>query len=75
MTDQCCTGLNGSHTGNCPANQADRLVCWCCGATFPAGWACLWGANGSRCFDCEGHDPACRAHIDQGIEDVRDEAR
>lgn len=59
----CCTGINGSHTANCPENTGDMMVCWCCGAEFPARYACLWGPNGSRCFQCEGHDPACRARV------------
>lgn len=69
----CCSGINGSHALDCEANRADRLVCWCCGATFPAAWVALWGDNGSRCMDCDGCEAACRAHVGQRLEDVRDE--
>jgi hypothetical protein len=72
MTDPCCSGINDSHELACEENRGDRLVCWCCGATFPAIWECLWGDNGSRCLDCEECDPACRAHIGDTVEAVRD---
>jgi hypothetical protein len=78
MTAPCCSGINGSHTLDCDlevARRPQRLVCWCCGATFPVGWACLWSDHGSRCFACDDahwRGLPCRAHVDQRLEDVRD---
>lgn len=65
---QCCSGINGSHTLRCEKNTAERLVCWCCGGTYPAHWACAWSVYGSRCLQCEGHRAACRLKVGARLE-------
>lgn len=67
----CCTGIHGSHTARCSAdNVDDRLTCWCCQGTFPASWAAVWSAKGSRCFECESHKKPCEAHAGAQLEAV-----
>lgn len=71
----CCTGVNGSHTNICRLNTTDRLICWCCGGSFPVHWACLWSEKGSRCFQCEDHTGPCDAHTGCELDDLIHEPR
>jgi hypothetical protein len=70
VTAPCCTGINGSHEIECEANRTDRLVCYCCGATFSASWTCLWSDHGSRCFECDEHANGlpCLANVGETVE-------
>ena len=65
----CYTGINLSHTLDCPLNVSARLYCYCCGGTFPARWEAVWDEYGSMCFGCEGcGDRMCRERADMALD-------
>ncbi len=67
---RCCTGVHGSHTLECAENTWDRILCWCCLATFPSPWACAWSDRGARCLTCaDGCPSPCRAHVGLKLEE------
>jgi hypothetical protein len=54
----CCTGVNGSHTSDCPQNFGDTIVCWQCGHAWPSHYAMRWSDHGSRClYGCSKETP------------------
>lgn len=66
----CCTGINGSHTGMCYAeHHAQTQVCWCCGGEFPAEWVCAFSDKGTRCLWCRdsGHTEPCQTNAGQSL--------
>lgn len=63
---KCCTGINGSHTGDCqtPWKRKHKTVkCWRCGKRFPIHWAASWSVNGGSHLDggCAEIDRATKA--------------
>lgn len=66
MPQDCCSGINGSHTKGCRDNEPDRaIVCWCCGETLPASASEMmsWSWKGARCEKCEECPSMCRAAV------------
>lgn len=64
MTEKCCTGINGSHTGLCETPWREKhttLRCWRCGQDFPIHWVALWSENGSS--HLEGNCPEARVDV------------
>ncbi len=69
--EPCCTGINGSHAFDCPAQPQDFITCWCCGGIErDTSRSMFWSQLGARCFWCAEHDGclftiACHARVGQ----------